>query len=104
MPPPKEDGNCSDRRAHLPEQGEDGRPRRVPERRTSRIDWATLLRRTFGLDVLACCKCRGRMKAIACISEPALFRKILAAMKLSSEIPRAAPARPPPQGEFEFAQ
>ena len=42
------------------------------------------------------------MKVLACITEPEAIRKILRAMKLSTEIPRALPARPPPQGELEF--
>jgi uncharacterized protein YbaR (Trm112 family) len=68
--------------------------------------WADLLRRTFGLDVLACPECGGRMKVIATIEEPGVIRKILRAMGLPEEAPRASPARPPPQLElgFEFDQ
>jgi hypothetical protein len=42
------------------------------------------------------------MRVIAMITEPAAIRKILRAMKLSTEIPRPLPARAPPQGELEF--
>jgi hypothetical protein len=44
------------------------------------------------------------MRVLACITEPATIRDILQAMKLSTEVPRASPARPPPQGEFDFVQ
>jgi len=81
-----------------------GPPDGQPRRRTPRIDWATLLRRTFGLDVLDCPQCHGRMRVIATITEPEAIRKVLSAMKLSTEIPRPFPARAPPQGEFEFDQ
>ena len=60
--------NC-DRHAPAPSKEEGELPRRVPDHRTPRIDWATLLKRTFGLDVLECSKCGGRMKVIACITE-----------------------------------
>ncbi len=81
-----------------------GQARSARRDRTPRIDWPTLMRRTLGLDVLACPRCDGRMRVIACITEPGPIRKILRAMKLSTEIPRPLPARAPPQGEFEFGQ
>ena len=86
-------------------EGEDpAPPPERPSRGTSWIDWATLLRRTFGLDVLACPRCGGRMRVIALITEAGAIRKILHAMKLPPEIPRPLPSRAPPQGEFDFAQ
>ena len=42
-----------------------------------RVDWAALLRRTFEVDVLACPKCRGRLKVVAVITEPEPVRRIL---------------------------
>ncbi len=83
---------------------EAGQARSAHRDRTPRIDWATLMRRTLDLDVLACPRCDGRMRVIASITEPGAIQKILRAMKLSTEIPRPVPARPPPQGEFEFLQ
>jgi hypothetical protein len=44
------------------------------------------------------------MKVIATIDEPETIRKILRAMGLPTEAPRASPARPPPQLRFEFDQ
>ena len=50
-----------------------------PTRRdgTSRIDWASLLRRVFKVDVLACARCGGRMRVIAVIEQPPAIEKIL---------------------------
>ena len=41
---------------------------------------------------------------IAMVEEPETIRKILGAMGLPTEAPVPDPARPPPQGMFEFAQ
>ena len=37
---------------------------------TYRLDWAALLVRVFGVDVLQCSRCQGKMRLIACIEEP----------------------------------
>ena len=65
------------------------------------IDWAELMRRTFGVDVLACEKCAGRMKIVALIDQPPVIEKILKHLGLPTEIPKARPARAPPH-EHEF--
>ena len=44
---------------------------------TYRLDWASLLKRVFGVDVLRCSRCQGQMRLIACIEEPEVARKIL---------------------------
>jgi hypothetical protein len=54
------------------------------------------MRRAFEIDVLACPKCGGRMELIATIEEPTVVRKILAHLGLSTALPEARPARPPP--------
>ncbi len=91
------------RREDFQEDGSAPRPRRRRGRR-ERTPWAKLLKRSFGFDVLSCPKCGGRMKVIATIDEPEVIRKILRAMGLPAEAPRAEPARPPPQLEFDFDQ
>ena len=54
--------------------------------RTSRyIDWATLMKRTFGIDPLRCPKCEARMKVLAVISQPEVVSKILAHVGLPVE-------------------
>ena len=68
------------------------------------MDWASLILRSLKLDVLSCPKCGGRMKVIACLTEPATVRKVLRSMGLSPEIPARSPPRDPPQGDFQFVQ
>jgi uncharacterized protein YbaR (Trm112 family) len=41
--------------------------------------WAALMRRAFDLDVLACPRCRGRLRLIATVEDPEAIRAILAA-------------------------
>jgi hypothetical protein len=60
------------------------------------LDWATLLRRTFGFTGLECQACGGPMKPIAVIEEPDEIRRYLAHLGLPTELPRAARARAPP--------
>ena|GEM_PF-1446924 len=79
----------------------DDPPRHRRRRRRSRTDWATLLKRTLDIDILACPKCAGRMVVLACITEPDVIRKILRAMDLREEPLGAAPARSPPGLVFE---
>jgi len=87
---------------HAP-AAEPGKPGR--RRGRKRLDWANLLKRTLGIDVLFCPRCHGRMKVIACIEELAVIRRILGARGLPLEGPKASPARPPPgQQGFEFDQ
>ncbi len=60
------------------------------------------MRRVFSIDVLHCTHCGGRRKLIAFITDPAVIRRILGHLKLATEPPAVAPARPPPQMDFEF--
>ena len=55
--------------------------------------WATLMRRAFELDVLACPRCGGRMRLLATIEDTRVIRQILAHLGLPTEVPRP---RPPP--------
>jgi hypothetical protein len=58
--------------------------------------WSDLMRRAFALDVLACPRCGQRMRLVATIEDPAVVKKILNHLGLSTEVPEAQPARPPP--------
>jgi hypothetical protein len=60
-----------------------------------RVDWATLLRRSFQVDVLECPKCHGRLRIVAVLSERAPVRRILAHLGLPTETPPLARARDP---------
>ena len=71
-----------------PPGGGAGRPRR-------HVAWAELLRRTFGLDVLACPACGGRLRLVATIADPRVIATILTHLGLPLELPRPAPARQP---------
>jgi hypothetical protein len=55
--------------------------------------WAALMHRAFGIDVLACAQCGGRLRLIATLPDPAVIRKILAHLPLchSGQSPGLAP-------------
>ena len=58
--------------------------------------WAELMRRRFGIDVLACPRCGGRLALIASVEDPAVIGRILRHLGLQATIPEPCPARSPP--------
>jgi len=66
-------------------------PRRSPYR-----PWAELLKRTFGLDVLACPRCQGRLRLLAMVTDPKSVTRYLCGLGEPTEAPATAPARGPP--------
>ena len=56
----------------------------------SRVDWATLLRRTFDVDVKRCTGCAGRMTVRAVVTDPASIARVLGALRRSRDPPVAA--------------
>jgi hypothetical protein len=56
--------------------------------------WAALMRRAFGIDVLACPRCGGRLRLIATLGDPAVVATILA--HLGGPQPAEAPGPAPP--------
>jgi hypothetical protein len=60
-----------------------------------RVDWATLLRRSFSVDVLECPKCHGRLRMITVITEREPARRILAHLGLPTDPPSVGRARDP---------
>ena len=52
--------------------------------------WATLLRRTFDVDVLRCHGCAGRMTVRAVVTDPAAIARLLGALRRSRDPPVAA--------------
>jgi len=64
----------------------------------TRIPWADLIYRAFGLDVRRC-DCGGRFELIAEIHDPDVIRAILASMGLPTEPLHVTPARPPPDDD-----
>jgi hypothetical protein len=64
--------------------------------------WAALLARTFQIDVSVCPVCGHKMRIIAFITDPASIHRYLKGENLPTEPPPIAPARSPPQLEFEY--
>jgi hypothetical protein len=62
---------------------------------TPRLDWASLLRRNFDVDVLECPKCHGRLRVLSVITEREPTCRILAHLGLPTEAPPLARARAP---------
>ena len=60
----------------------------------SRIDWATLLKRTYDLDVLAC-DCGGRLKFVELVTDAGRAREVLEVLGLPSALPPLPRARAP---------
>ena len=79
------------------------------QKKKTRISWARLLKRIFGIDVEKCNLCGGRVKIISAIEDPKVIKKILDHVGMPSVAPAPKPARGPPQNEtnqdsFEFHQ
>ena len=53
----------------------------------SRVDWATLLRRTFDVDVTRCTGCAGRMTVRTVVTAPASIDGLLAALRRARDPP-----------------
>jgi len=49
--------------------------------------WADLVRRAFGVDVLRCLHCGGRLKLVAAVMSPSAIRAILGSLGLSTQAP-----------------
>jgi hypothetical protein len=60
-----------------------------------RVDWASLLRRSFEIDVLACPTCGGRLRVLGDVTEPAMVRLVLDSLRMPADAPRVARARDP---------
>lgn len=58
--------------------------------------WAALMQRTFGFDVLECPRCAGRLRLVAVIEASGVVRRILMHLGLPAEVPVPRPARAPP--------
>ena len=62
-------------------------------RTPGRMDWATLMHRVWGWDVLGCPRCGGRMQFIAVITQRAVIERVLTHVGLSAARIVAASAR-----------
>ena len=70
----------------------------------SRISWAVLLKRVFGIDVETCHLCGGKAKIIAAIEDPKVIKKILTHLGLPAKPPEPWPARGPPTVTNDYNQ
>jgi len=63
--------------------------------RRRRLEWATLLRRSWGIDALACPRCGEQMALVAVIDDERVASRILEHLGLSTRAPpRGPPWRP----------
>ena len=75
----------------------DGDRRAQECRRAGAYQWADLMRRTCGFEVLACPRCGGRLRLTAVIEHASVVqRRILGHLGLPRALPEPRPARPPP--------
>ncbi len=79
----------------------------TPERsatasRTQDPSWAALMRRSFGIDVLSCPRCKGRLRFVAVLFDGAEVKRLLAHLRCFSDPLPMHPARGPPQHEETF--
>jgi hypothetical protein len=71
--------------------------------RTRYVDWATLMKRSFGVDALRCPRCAAKMRVLATIAEPSVVNKILSHLGMPTEpLPRARARVPTGQQSFDF--
>ena len=59
---------------------------------TPRLDWASLLRRSFQVDVLECARCGGRLRVLGEVTDPAMVRLVLESLGMPTEAPLVARA------------
>ena len=76
---------------------EDGDASCAQRSRAGAYQWAELMRRTFGVDVLACPRCGGRLRLVALIDQASVIQRILRHLGLPTDVPEPRPARPPPR-------
>jgi hypothetical protein len=65
-------------------------------RHTRNYRWAELMRRSLGLDVLACPRCGGCLRLIVLVEAPPVIQRILRHCGLPVDLPEVRPARAPP--------
>ena len=54
------------------------------------------MQRSFGVDLLACQRCGGRLRLMALIEAPRAIRRMLMHLGLPTEVPPPRPSRAPP--------
>ncbi len=67
----------------------------VPQARPRHSAWAQLMERAFGVDVLVCPRCAGRLRLVATVEDPRAIRAILESLGLPAEGLQPVPPHPP---------
>jgi len=63
--------------------------------RSRYVDWALMMKRTWGFDVLRCPRCSRKMRVLATLVDPVVVRQILEHLGVrASPLPRAPPRDP----------
>src|SRR5436309_6983823 len=95
-PPPPSTVFCRAAHPNCPEKhpSDPQKPRKKSGCRPRNYSWAELMRRVWGIDVLECPRCKGRMRILCAIHPPEAIRKILDCLGLPSRPPPLAPAAP----------
>jgi len=75
---------------------------RPPTTRIHDASWAALMRHSFGLEVLSCPRCKGRLRFVAVVFDPVEVRRLLAHLQCFSDPLPAHPARAPPEHAESF--
>ena len=79
--------------------------KQIPDEKTQnndkRLSWCKLLARVFNIDISTCPLCGDKLKVIAAITDSNTIEKILSHLGLPTTPPTIAPARGPPQSDFD---
>ncbi len=94
---PATDDRAADAPVATTTAGREADPSEPAVRRVQGVRWAALMARTFGLDVLACPRCGGRLRLIALIDQATVIERILRHLGLPTEVPVPCLARAPPR-------
>lgn len=84
-----DDGGAKDSET---EQAREADPAETARRQARGQCWASFMARTFGLDVLACPRCGGRLRLITLIEEPVVIQRILRHLGVPTEFLRRVPS------------
>ena len=88
-------GNARDREKIVPKP-----PRKTTRREDS--SFAALMRHSFGIDILSCRRCAGRMELVAVILDRKEVRRLLTHLRIWSDPLPVHPARGPPDEPETF--
>jgi hypothetical protein len=67
---------------------------RTPAEHHAAMSWAQRLKRVFQIDIEICEKCRGPVRIIACVEDPAVIRQIMAHLRKKESIDSQAELPP----------